>query len=145
MAGIPGDLLPESSVAAGFYRQETGNLTTHFLVRTLFVQRKRRAEAEFSLLHPDLACLFDSTVNRHYRPFQGCLIDKNNTRCKVTFTHECPHGKGNKSLLCMSSILARQSYKEVEGSLVLFYVCLFILVVEADGPTHVGREINQSL
>lgn len=76
---VPEDLLFESSVAADFYRQETGRSLTR---ESVFgadpfhsEEDKSRAEAEFHLLHPDLEALFDSTVNRHYRPFQDCLID----------------------------------------------------------------------
>lgn len=78
-ARVPEDLLFESSVAADYYRQETGSSLTRESVFGVdpfhSEEEKSRAEAEFNLLHTDLAALFDYTVNRHYRPFQDCLID----------------------------------------------------------------------
>ncbi|XP_041843882.1 uncharacterized protein LOC121641670 [Melanotaenia boesemani] len=78
-ANVTEDLLPEASAAADFYRQEVGSsLTRESVFGTdpfLSEEDKSQAETEFSLLHTDVAALFDSVVNRHFTPFQECLID----------------------------------------------------------------------
>lgn len=76
---MPEDLLPGPSEAADRYQQEMGNsLTRESLFGTCpFRSEEERigAEKQFSVLHPDIAVLFNSTVNRQFREFQESLID----------------------------------------------------------------------
>ncbi|XP_038135443.1 uncharacterized protein LOC119779740 [Cyprinodon tularosa] len=76
---VPEDLLPGPSEAADRYQQEMGNsLTRESLFGTCpFRSEEERigAEKQFSVLHPDIAVLFNSTVNRQFREFQESLID----------------------------------------------------------------------
>ena len=76
---VPDHLLPGSSAAADTYMEERGTSLTResvFGTDPFNSEEDRiRAETEYKLLHSDVTVLFDSTVNKHYRPFQDALID----------------------------------------------------------------------
>lgn len=82
---VPEGLLPHATEAANMYQREVGNPLTRvscFGTDPLQLEQKITVERQFAEAFPDVTCLYNSVVNKDFKPFQdavGHLIDLTNS------------------------------------------------------------------
>lgn len=73
---VPEGLLPHVAEAADLYQKEVGNSLTRvscFGTDPLQLDEKISVERPFAETYPDLTYLYNSVVNRDFKPFQDAL------------------------------------------------------------------------